>query len=105
MLSLHDDITFEKDYKDIYPTELEVKKKININFCALFLDIYIHIENGGFHAKLFDKRDNLGFDFVRMLLYCSNVPSKMSMGALDQSFLEFLKKEVKLKTFLVFAQY
>ena len=87
MLSLHDDITFEKDYKDVYPTELEVKKKIYINSCALFLDTYIHIENRGFHAKLFDKRNNLGFDFVRMLLYCSNVPSKMFYGSIRSEFL------------------
>ena len=27
LLSLNDDSTFEKHYKDIYPTELELKKK------------------------------------------------------------------------------
>ena len=43
LLSLNDDSTFEKHYKDIYPTELEQ------NY-ALFLDMYIYIENADFHT-------------------------------------------------------
>ena len=37
LLSLNDGSTFEKHYKDIYPTELEPKKENNSNSCALFL--------------------------------------------------------------------
>ena len=55
VLSLNDDRNFEKHYKDIYPTELELKKENNSNCCASFLDIYMYIENGDFHTKLFDK--------------------------------------------------
>ena len=71
MLSLNDDSVFEKPYKDIYPTELELKKENNSNSCASFLDVYIYIENGEFHTRLFDKRDNFGFNIVRMPFYCS----------------------------------
>ena len=42
LLSLNDGSTFEKHYKDIYPTELELKKENNSNSCASFLDIYIY---------------------------------------------------------------
>ena len=45
LLSLNDDCTFKKHYKDIYPTELELKKENNRNSCASFLDIYIYTEN------------------------------------------------------------
>ena len=38
LLSLNDDSTFEKHYKDIYPIELELKKENN-HSCASFLDI------------------------------------------------------------------
>ena len=48
LLSLNDDSIFEKHYKDIYPTESELKNKNN-NSCVSFLDI---VE---FHTKLFDK--------------------------------------------------
>ena len=36
LLSLNDDCSFEKHYKDIYPTELELKKENNSNSCASF---------------------------------------------------------------------
>ena len=75
LLSLNDDSTFEKHYKDIYPAELKLKKENNSDSCFSFLDIYIYIEKREFRAKLFDKRDNFDFDIVRMSFYCSNVPS------------------------------
>ena len=50
--SLNDGSTFEKHYKDIYPTELELKKENNSNSCASFLDLYIYIENGELHTTV-----------------------------------------------------
>ena len=100
LLSLNDGITFGKQCKDIYRTDLELKKENN-NFCASFLDLSIYIENGEFHTRLFDKRDNFGFNIVMAPFYCSNAPSKMCYGALEQSFLEFLEQPVKLKILLV----
>ena len=38
LLSLNDEIAFEKHYKDVYPTKLELKKEIN-NSCASFVDM------------------------------------------------------------------
>ena len=55
LLSLNDGSTFEKHYKYIYLTELELKKEDNSNSRASFLDLYIYIENGEFHTRLFDK--------------------------------------------------
>ena len=93
LLSLNSDSTFEKHYKDIYPTELEMKKENNSNSCASFLDIYIYIEHGEFHTKLFDKRDNFGFDIVKMPFYCSNVLTKMFYGSIGAEFLRISTKK------------
>ena len=41
LVSLNDGRTFEKHYKGIHPTELELRKKTNSNSPASFLDIYI----------------------------------------------------------------
>ena len=41
LLSLNEDSTFEKHYMGIYPTELELKKKIIA--ILLFLYIFFHI--------------------------------------------------------------
>ena len=51
LLSLNDGSTFEKHYKHICSTELELKKENNLNSCASFLDLYISIENGEFHTN------------------------------------------------------
>ena len=76
----------EKYHKDIYPTELELKKENNSNSYTSFLDIYVYFENGEFHTKEFDIRDNFGFDIVRRLFYCSNVLSKMFHGSIGAEF-------------------
>ena len=87
LLSLNDDSAFKKHYKAVYPKELELKKENNNNSCASFLDMYIYTENREFHTKLFDKRDDFGFDNVRMPFYCSNIPSKMFHGSIGAEFL------------------
>ena len=97
MLSLNDGSTFEKHYKDFYPTELELKKENNSNSCAYFLDLYIYIENGEFHTRLFDKQDNFGFDIVRMPFYCSNVPGKMFYGSIGAEFLRISRATSKIE--------
>ena len=86
LLSLNDFSTFEKHYKDIYPTKLELNKENNSNSCASFPDLCIYIENGEFYTRLFDKRDNFGFDIARMPFYCSNVPGKMFYGSTGAEF-------------------
>ena len=101
LLSLNDDMTVPyKDtlihYKNIYPTELELKKENN-NSCASFLDSYICSENGEFHTKLFDKQDNFGFDIVRMPFYCSNVSSKMLYGSIAAEFFRISRATSKIE--------
>ena len=65
---------------------MELKKENTDMNSATFLDINIMIENGIFCTKLFNKRDNFGFDIVRMPFNCSNIPSKMFMEVLVQNF-------------------
>ena len=97
LLSLNDGSTLEKHYKDVYPTELELKKENNSNSCASFLDLYIYIENGECHTRLFDKRDNFGFDIVRMPFYCSNVRNKMFYGSTGAEFLRIFRATSKIE--------
>ena len=85
--SLNDGSTFEKHYKYIYPTELDLKKENNSNSWAFFLDLCIYIENGEFHTRFFGKRDNFGFDIIRMPFCCFNIASKMFYGSTEAEFL------------------
>ena len=97
LLSLNDGSTFEKHYKDIYPTELELKNENNKYSCASFLDLCIYIENREFHTRLFDKQDSFGFDIVRMPFYYSNVPSKMFYGSTRAEFLIISRATSKIE--------
>ena len=97
LLSLNDSSGFEKHYKDIYPIELELKKESNNNSYASFLDFYIYIENGEFHTRLFNKRDEFGFNIVRMPFYCSNVLSKMFYGSIGAEFFRISRATSKIE--------
>ena len=56
-----------------------------------------YVENGEFHAKLFDKRDNFGFDIIRMSFYCSNVPGKMFYGSIGAEFPRIYRSTSKIE--------
>ena len=97
LLSLNDDSIFELNYNSIYPTEMELKKENSSNDTATFLDINITIENGKFSTKLFDKRDNFGFDIVRMPFASSNMPIKMFYGSIGAEFLRIARATSKIE--------
>ena len=97
LLSLNDDSIFERFHKDIYPAEMELKKENSSKSSATFLDINIKIENGIFCTKLFDKRDNFGFDIVRMPFSCSNIPAKMFYGSIGAEFLRIARATSKIE--------
>ena len=59
--------------------------------------MYIYIENGEFHSKLFDKRDNLGLDIVRMPFYYSNIPSKTFYGSIGAEFRRISRATSKIE--------
>ena len=61
----------------------------------LFLIFTFTLKNGEFHTKLFDKQDNFGFDVVRMLFYCSNIPIEMFYGSIGTEFPRISRKTSK----------
>ena len=66
LLVLNDNLEFEKNYHEIYPPELELKKENIDNFKGSFLDLSITIHNNKFTTSLYDKRDDFRFSIVRM---------------------------------------
>ena len=65
----------------------------------LFLIFTFTFENGKFHTRLFDKRDNLDLDILRMPFYCSNIPSKMFCGSIGAAFLRISRATSKIEGF------
>ena len=75
--AINDSGEFEKNYRHIYPEELELGKENSNNTEASFLDLDLKIINGIFKVGLFDKRDAFNFSIVRMPYKSSNIPSNM----------------------------
>ena len=61
-----------------------------------FLDIFIYIENGEFHTRLFDKPDNFDFDIARMPFHYSNIPRQMFNGSIGAEFLRISRATSKI---------
>lgn len=55
---LNNSSEFETSYKDMYPSELELKKESNATQEGSFLDIYLKVSARQLSTKLLDKRDN-----------------------------------------------
>ena len=77
LLALNDGHSFETFFKDIYPEELQLNRENEDYMSTDFLDLHIEIVDGVFTTKLFDKRDDFGFDITRLPFKSSNIPSKM----------------------------
>ena len=61
-----------------------LKKKKYYKFLCLFFFIFTFT----LHCRLFEKRDNFGFDIVSIPFYCFNVPSKMFYESVGAEFLK-----------------
>ena len=68
---------FEGMVNQIYPPELQRIKANTSDTEAPFLDLHLYISNGFVSSKIYDKRDDFGFDIVNFLLFkwrCSTSP-------------------------------
>ena len=76
LLTINDDNLFLKNFKNIYPPELQLNLE-NSGDTVNFLDLSLTNNNGHIDVKLYDKRDNFPFSIVRLLFTSSNIPSRM----------------------------
>ena len=105
LITINDGGIFEKNIKNIYPSELELKKESHKNTEAHFLDLNILINNSKFDSKLYDKRDDFPFDIVRMPYRTSNIPNKMFYTTASAEILRISKTSSLYESFLETANY
>lgn len=96
---INDGGVFGEVFKDIYPDELELKVE-HEGDSATFLNLDIHIEEGQFVYKLYDKRDAFPFSIVRMPYLCSNIPKKIFYSALVGEFLRIARATLRVSDFI-----
>ena len=90
MCAINDGGDFNNSVRDIYPPALDLKVE-HRGTHATFLDLDIHIEDGIFVYKLFDKRDAFPFFIVRMPHLSSNIPSSTFYGSVFSEFLRIAR--------------
>ena len=105
LVAINDGGLFERNYKDIYLEELELKKENNSSKEANFLDLNIQINtNNNFETSLYDKRDTFPFSIVRMPFLYSNMPTKMFYSSLGAEILRIARTNNKTTSFFLFSK-
>ena len=70
-----------EDYKArIYPPELELNCEDKDDKEVTYLDLHLQIKNDFIEYKLYDKRDNFGFNIVNFPNLSGNIPTSQSYG-------------------------
>ena len=77
--------------KHIYPPELQLKKANNTDTEAPFLDLHLSIANGFVSSKIYDKRDDFGFDIVNFPFLDGDVPHRASYGVYISQLIRFAR--------------
>ena len=95
---LNDDGNFGKNYKNIYPKELELKCENKGNH-ATFLDMEILVRNGQYAFKQYDKRDKFLFHINRMPHIDSNIPKNIFYGSILAEILRLARASLFMKDF------
>ena len=99
LIAINDDGEFEKNFPDIYPPELELKKEHGGEQVS-FLDLDITSSNKQFSISLYDKRDAFPFKIVRMPYYSSNMPSNIFYSCVGSEILRIGRATSHVNDFL-----
>ena len=97
-LNLNDDGEFGRSYHLIYRPELELKCESNGND-GTYLELAIHIKDGQFVYKLFDKRDGFPFEIVRMPDLTGNIPEHIFYGTFSAECLRISRATLMYEDF------
>ena len=81
------------DYvKEIYPSQLTVKKANTSDDLANYLDLTVIIGNNNrLYTKLYDKRDDFDFHIVNFSFLLSNIPCSPSYGVYISQLIRYAR--------------
>jgi len=91
LISLNNTV-FEEYLDKIYPPELSITKETHSDKEASYLDLLITVNDGKFHTKLYDKRDDFSFEIVNYPYpVASNIPEKPAYGVYSSRIISFAR--------------
>ena len=82
---------FEGMVNRIYPPELQFNKANTSDTEASVLDLYLSISNGFVSSKIYDKRDDFGFDIVNFPFLDGDVPRSTPYGVYISQLIRFAR--------------
>ena len=100
LIAINDGGEFEANFKEIYPSELLLKKENTSCTEATFLDLHLSITDGHIKTKLYDKRDAFNFDIVRFPYKDSTIPSKMFFSTISAEILRICRANTSKEFFV-----
>ena len=82
---------FEGMVNQIYPSELELNKANTTDTEGRFLNLHLSIANGFASSKIYNKRDDFGFDIVNFLFVDGDVPRRASYSVYISQLCRFTR--------------
>ena len=75
----------------IYPSELQLNKANTSDTEAAFLNLHLSISNDIVSTKIYDERDDFGFEIVNFLFLDGDVPRSTSYGVYISQLIRFAR--------------
>ena len=100
---IKDHLKCERNCKDIYPSQLELRKESIPKSEARLLDLLFLNDNNTLRTKQFDRRDTFQFSIVLMPHLGSNIPSNIYYSSMRSEILNFARLTSDRSTFVTLA--
>ena len=98
MCTINDHLEFGKNFKDTYPSELELKKE-NIPTSEASLELSTDIENNTCKTKFYEKREAFPLLVIQIPHLDSNIPLNIYYASIGSEILKFARTASDSKTF------
>ena len=104
MWVINNHLEFNRNFKNIYLSELQLKKEEILTSEVSGLDFYIIVENKKFKTQPYDKRDVFFFStIVRMPHLDSKIPSNIYYESIGSETLRFVRNTSDVNTFVTLS--
>ena len=82
---------FDSMVNHIYPSEIQLNKANVSDTEASFLDLHLSVSDGFVKTKIYDKRDDFGFDIVNFPFLDGDVPLSTFYGVYISQLIRFAR--------------
>ena len=84
-------VYFDNMVSQIYPSELQLNKANTSDTEGAFLDLHLSISNDTVLTKIYDKRDDFDFEFVKFPFLDGDVPRSTAYGVYISKLIRFAR--------------